>query len=171
MTTPKAVPTAQHSNIELYKTANKTASFIVEAMLDRKADDGKTYNKIVIVLVKRSESNKALATVRYFLDIAPAKIIFHDLLIGALHDEHSEFKQLHGTERGLRITSLDGGAYRISVMNKSDGESESLYFDLSRFQVRCLARTVLDHLQAWQIASAIYNARQSKHEATICNPS
>ena len=89
MTTPKAVPTAQHSNIELYKTANKTASFIAEAMLDFAATDGKTYNKIVLVIVKRSESNKALATVRYFLDIAPAKVLMHDLWLGALHDDWS----------------------------------------------------------------------------------
>ena len=46
MNTPKAVSTAHTSNIELYKTANKQASFIAEAMLDRKADDGKTYGKI-----------------------------------------------------------------------------------------------------------------------------
>ena len=164
MNIPKSVPTAHANNIELAKFANKTASFFTEALLDRKADDGKTYNKVVLVIVKRDESNKALATVRYFLDIAPAKIIFHDLLIGALHDEHSEYKKLHGTERGLRITSLDGGAYRFSVMNKSDGEAESLYFDLSKFQTRCLARTVLDYLHSWQmsqmIADAIYAHKQ-----------
>jgi hypothetical protein len=160
--TPKAVPTTQHSNIELYKTANKTASFIADAMLDRKADDGKTHNKILLVIIKRDGQNKALATVRYFLDIAPAKVLFHDLWIGALHNDHNEFKLSHGTERGLRITSLDGGAYRVSLMNKSDGEALNLYFDLSRFQVRCLSRAVLDHLQAWEIASAIYK-RNVRH--------
>jgi len=99
MNTPKSAPTAHTNNIELYKTANKTASFIVEAMLDFAATDGKTYNKVVLVLVKRSESNKALETVRYFLDVAPAKVLFHDLWLSALHDEHSEYKVLHGTER------------------------------------------------------------------------
>ena len=163
MTTPKAVPTVHTHNVELYKTANKTASFIAEALLDRKADDGKTYNKVVLVIVKRDESNKALATVRYFLDIAPAKVLMHDLGIGTL-DEHSEYKVLHGTERALKITHLNAEAYRVSLMNKSDGESESLYFDLSKFQTRCLARTVLDYLQAWQmsqmIADAIYAHKQ-----------
>ena len=156
----KAVQTAQHSNVDLYKTANKTASFITEAMLDFAATDGKTYNKVVIVIVKRDAQNKALATVRYFLDIAPAKVLMHDLWIGTL-DEHSEFKKLHGTERALKMTPLDAaGAYRFSVMNKSDGESESLYFDLSRFQTRCLARSVLDYLHSWQIASAIYKRKE-----------
>ena len=162
MTTPKAVPTAHTNNVELYKTANKQASFIAEAMLDFAATDGKTYNKILLVIVKRDAQNKAIATVRYFLDVASAKVLFHDLWLGALHNDHSEFKQLHGTERALNITSLDGGAYRFSVMNKSDGESESLYFDLSRFQVRCLARMVLDHLNWWQIASAIYKNQQKR---------
>ena len=163
MTTPKAVPTTQHSNVELAKFANAQASFIVEAMLDFAATDGKTYNKIVLVIVKRDAQNKALATVRYFLDVAPAKVLFHDLWLGALHNEHSEYKALHGTERGLKITPLDAGAYayRFSVMNKSDGEAESLYFDLSKFQVRCLARTVLDYLHAWEIASAIYKRKDA----------
>ena len=78
----------------------------------------------------------------------------HDLWIGTL-DEHSEYKVLHGTERALKITPLDAGAYRFSVMNKSDGESESLYFDLSKFQTRCLARSVLDYLHSWQISTMI----------------
>ena len=163
MNTPKAVSTAHTSNIELYKTANKQASFIAEAMLDFAATDGKTYNKVVLVLVKRDAQNKAIATVRYFLDIAPAKVLFHDLWLGALHNEHSEYKVLHGTERALKMTPLDNpGAYRVSVMNKADGETESLYFDLSRFQVRCLARMVLDHLNWWQIASAIYKNQQKR---------
>ena len=165
MTEIQSVPTAHTSNVELAKFANKTASFFVEAMLDRKADDGKTYNKIVLVIVKRSESNKALATVRYFLDIAPVKVLMHDLWIGTL-DEHSEFKKLHGTERALKITPLDTGAYRFSHMNNSEGESESLYFDLSKFQTRCLACTVMDHLKSWQmsqmIADAIYAHKQTR---------
>ena len=162
MNTPKAVSTAHTSNIELYKTANKQASFIAEAMLDFAATDGKTYNKVVLVLVKRDAQNKAIATVRYFLDIAPAKVLFHDLWLGALHNEHSEYKVLHGTERALKMTPLDAGAYRFSVLNRTDGETESLYFDLSRFQVRCLARMVLDHLNWWQIASAIYKNQQKR---------
>ena len=161
MTTPKSAPTA-HANVELYKTANKTASFITEAMLDFAATDGKTYNKIVLVIVKRDAQNKAIVTVRYFLDIAPAKVLMHDLWMGTL-DEHSEYKVLHGTERALTIAPLEGGAsYRFSLMNKSDGEALSLYFDLSRFQTRCLARTVLDYLQAWQIASAIYGHKEKR---------
>jgi hypothetical protein len=160
MTTPKSAPPAHTNNIELAKFANKTASFITEAMLDFAATDGKTYNKIVLVIVKRDAQNKAEATVRYFLDIAPSKVLFHDLWLGALHNEHSEYKVLHGTQRALNITSLDGGAYRFSVMNKGDGESERMYFDLSKFQTRCLSRSVLDDLHSWQmsqmIAFAIY---------------
>ena len=91
MNTPKSVPTAHANNIELAKFANKTVSFIIEAMLDFAATDGKTYNKIVLVLVQRNAQNKALATVRYFLDIAPAKVIFHDLWNGILNDDYSEY--------------------------------------------------------------------------------
>jgi len=155
MTKPKAVPTAHATNIELAKFANAQASFICEAMLDFAATDGKTYSKLVIVIVKRDAQNKALETVKYFMDITPAKVLFHDLWLGTLHDEHSEYKALHGTERGLKISPVDGGVYRFSVMNKSDGESESLYFDLNRFQVRCLARSILDYLQSWQMSTMI----------------
>ncbi len=134
-------------------------------MLDFAATDGKTYNKIVLVIVKRDAQNKALETVHYFLDLPNAKVLFHDLWLGALHNEHSEYKVLHGTERALKITPLDAGAYRLSVMNKTDGESESLYFDLSRFQTRCLSRTVLDYLRGWQmsamIAEQIYAHKQT----------
>lgn len=36
--------TTTHNNGELFKTANKTASFIVEAMLGFQADDGNVYD-------------------------------------------------------------------------------------------------------------------------------
>ncbi len=163
--TLSSVPTAHANNVELAKFANKTASFFCEIFQTESGEIA----KIVRVIVKRSESNKALATVRYFLDIAPAKVLFHDLWLGALHNDHSEYKVLHGTERSLKIAPLDGGAYRFSLMNKSDGEAESLYFDLSRFQTRCLARTVLDYLQAWQIGSAIYKRKGRIYDAKIDN--
>ena len=44
MTTPKSAPTAHANNIELAKFANKTASFITEALLDFAATDGNTLN-------------------------------------------------------------------------------------------------------------------------------
>ena len=50
MTEVKAAPTAHTNNVELFQTANKQASFITEAMLDFAATDGKTYNKVVIVI-------------------------------------------------------------------------------------------------------------------------
>ena len=80
-------------NVELYKTANAQASFICEAMLGFKADEGQTYNKIVVVIVKRDSQNKAESTVCYFLDVPAAKVLCHDLWEGALHEEHDEFKK------------------------------------------------------------------------------
>ena len=150
----KSAPTAHTNNIELFKTANKTASFICEALLDFKAYDGRTYNKIMLVLVKRDAQNKALETIRYFLDIAPAKVLFHDLWHDTLSDEHNEFKQRGNVTRALKITQ-NGDGYRISVMNAEHGDKAWLFFDLSKFQVRCLARTVLDHLHCHELAMAI----------------
>lgn len=48
--TPKAFPTTHSNNVELYKTANAQASFICEAMLGWKAENGETYNKVVLVI-------------------------------------------------------------------------------------------------------------------------
>ena len=170
MNTPKSAPTAHTNNVELYKTANKTASFIAEAMLDFAVTDGKTYNKIVFVIVKRDAQNKAEATVRYFLDIAPSKVLFHDLWHDTLSDEHNEFKQRGNVTRALKITQ-NGDGYRISVMNAEHGDKAWLFFDLSQFQVRCLARTVLDHLHCYELAMAIQQlSADLTDETEIDNP-
>jgi hypothetical protein len=142
-------------NVELYKTANAQASFICEAMLGFKADDGQTYNKIVLVIVKRDSQNKAETTVRYFLDVPAAKVLCHDLWEGALHEEHSEFKKRGNTQRALEIVPTEGNAYRFTIMNDESGEKQRLFFELNRFQTRCLTRTVLDYLQAWELATVI----------------
>ena len=152
--TPKAVPTAHSNNVELYKTANAQASFICEAMLGWKAENGETYNKIVVVIVKRDSDHHALQTVRYFLDIPAAKVLMHDLWEGTLTDEHSEYKRLSGKERALSIKPQDSG-YRFSVMNTEAETKDRLYFDLNRFQARCLARVVLDYLHCHELVEAI----------------
>ena len=153
MNTPQAIPTT--TNVELYKTANAQASFICEAMLGFKADDGQTYNKIVLVIVKRDANDKAEATVRYFMDVPAAKVLCHDLWEGALHDEHSEFKKRGNTQRALKIGPIEVNGYKFSVMNDEGGEKQWLFFDLSCFQTRCLSRTVLDHLGVWEMASML----------------
>lgn len=154
MDTPKAVPTAHSHNVELFKTANAQASFICEAMLGFKAENGETINKLVLVIVKRDSHDKALQTVRYYLDIPAAKVLCHDLWDGTLTEEHSEYKKLAGKERALSIKPQDGG-HRFSVMNVEGETKERLYFDLSRFQVRCFARVVLDYLHCYELAQAI----------------
>jgi hypothetical protein len=137
---------------ELFKTANVQASFIAEALLDHVATDGTIYNKVILTIVKRTPQNKAESTMKYFVDIAPAKVVFHDLWTDALGGDHSEFKKHGNLERALNINPIADG-YRFSVMNKTaGGESGSLYFDLTRFQARCLARSVLDHLTARELA-------------------
>lgn len=51
--------------VELYKTANARTSFICEALLGHKAQDGTEYNKIPLILVLRDANNKAETTVKY----------------------------------------------------------------------------------------------------------
>ena len=145
-------------NVELYKTANAQASFICEAMLGFKADEGQTYNKIVVVIVKRDSQNKAESTVRYFLDVPAAKVLCHDLWEGALHEGHDEFKKRGNTQRALKIEPIEGGAYKCTIMNDEGSEKQWLFFDLNRFQMRCLAQTALDYLQAWELATVIQGA-------------
>lgn len=152
---PKAAPTAHSHNVELFKTANAQASFICEAMLDFHAENGETYDKVVLVIVKRDSDHHALQTVRYYLDIPAAKVLCHDLWDGALTEEHSEFKKLSGKERALSIKPLDGGGYRFSLLNVEGETKDRLYFDLNRFQTRCLARVVLDYLHCYELAAAI----------------
>lgn len=172
MNTPKAAP-AQHPNVELFKTANAQASFIAEALLGFKAENGETYNKLVLAIVKRDHDNKALQTVRYFVDIPSAKVICHDLWEGTLTEEKSEYKRLSGKERALSIKPLDAGGYRFSVMNVEGETKDRLYFDLDRFKCRCLARTVLDYLHCWELAAATERSRHAHPslDAPLCGDS
>ena len=58
-----------------------------------------------------------------------------------LVQEVNEYKKTSKAERALKI----------------DGKKESLYFDLSSFQARQLAITVLDYLRAHELATALAN--------------
>jgi molybdopterin synthase catalytic subunit len=143
------------SPVEIYKTANAQASFICEAMLNHRTDDGKVYNKVVLVIVKRDANHKALETVKYYIDLPSAKVIFDDIWRGELAAEYKEYKQSNATERALNITSTDDETYRVSVMNKGTQTSQRLFFDLTRFQARCLARQVLDYLHCHELATIV----------------
>ena len=92
----KAVPAARDDKHEIFKTANSQASFIVEAMLDFLGTDDKLYDKICLLIIKRDQDNKAEITLQYYLDVAPAKVLFDDLSIGALHEDYSS--QIKGGE-------------------------------------------------------------------------
>jgi hypothetical protein len=143
--------------VELYKTANAQTSLICEAMLGHLGSDGQVYNKIGLVLVLRDNTNKALKTLRYYLDIPVAKVLCHDLWEGTLRKEYKEFKKTSGNkERAFQIAPNEGNGYRVSIMNSSEsGERDRLYFQLSRWEARQLAITVLDYLRAYEIAAAI----------------
>lgn len=154
MTTPKSAPTAQ-TNVELIKFANAQASFICEAMLGVVAEDGNVYNKVVLVLVKRNSENKAEQTLRYWIDIPIAKVLMHDLWTGGLTAKYDEFKRRGNVQRALKVSPTDDGGYQVSVMNAENGDKQWLYFDMSRLQARALARTVLDYLSHYELASMI----------------
>jgi hypothetical protein len=94
--------------VELYKAANAQTSLICEAMLDQLGTDGQVYNKIGLVLVLRDKSNKALKTLRYYLDIPVAKVLFHDLWEGKLGEEYKEFKKTGGNkERAFQVSTAE----------------------------------------------------------------
>ncbi len=143
--------------VELYKTANTQTSLICEAMLGHIGSDGQVYNKIGLVLVLRDSTNKALKTLRYYLDIPAAKVLCHDLWEGKLGSEYKEFKKVGGNkERAFQISPNEGGGYHVAIMNSSDGgERDRLYFQLSQGEARQMAICVLDHLKAHELASAI----------------
>jgi hypothetical protein len=120
-------------SVELYKTANVQTLLICEAMLGQPGFDGQVYNKIGLVLVLRDNTNKALKTPRYYLDIPAAKVLCHDLWESKLCGEYKEFKKVGGNkERAFQISPNEGGSYRILIMNSSDGgERERLYYLIS----------------------------------------
>jgi hypothetical protein len=126
-------------------------------MLGQPGSDGQIYNKIGLVLVLRDNTNKALKTLHYYLDIPAAKVLCHDLWESKLCGEYKEFKKTgENKERAFQISSNEGGGYRISMMNSSDGgERERLYFELNQSEARQLAITVLDYLRAYEMAKAI----------------
>jgi len=100
------------------------------------------------------------------LDVPVAKIVFHDLQIGSLHDDFDDFKKLGNRERALRITPLDAGAYRFSLQYRENGQDwQRLFFDLPRMGIRCLSRTVLDYLSNHELAAAIVGVMTPGAEA------
>jgi hypothetical protein len=151
--------------VELYKAANAQTSLICEAMLDQVGSDGQVYNKIGLVLVLRDKGNKALKTLRYYLDIPVAKVLFHDLWEGKLSEEYNEYKKTGGNkERAFQVSPNEGGGYRVAVMNNSGGERDRLYFQFSQREARQLAITVLDYLRAYELANAIVAFARKKAE-------
>lgn len=145
----------------LYKTANAQISFVCEAMLEAEKD-GKTFSKIALILIQRDQCNKAIATVRYFLDLPMAKVLFHDLWMNRLSAEVKEFKKFNGQEKAVSIAPKEGG-YRVAIMNKeaNSQERKNLFFDMPGMGARALAITVLDHLRAWEIARAMQTTPQA----------
>lgn len=143
-------------NNELYKIANAQTSLIIEALLGNKDKEGRVYNKIALTMVLRDQSNKATKTLRYYLDVPVAKVLFHDIWNGDLREEYQEFKSGTTTERGLKITLLEKG-YRISIINKdlTLDKKDWLYFNLSSREARQIAITILDHLNAHELALAV----------------
>lgn len=135
-------------------------------MLGIVANNGKVYNKIGLILVLRDEKNKAVKTLRYYLDVPTAKVIFNDLWEGTLPRKYSEFKKGPVAERALNITLNEKGFYQFSVMNvkkEKDGEDkQNLYFNLTRFQARQLAVCVLDHLKNQELAQAIVRVLKTR---------
>ena len=141
---------------ELYKTANAQSSFICEAILAHADQSGKVYNKIGFVLVLRDPNNKALKTLRYYLDIPAAKVLFHNMWEDKMPADYKEFKNTTKGERGLSISKAEDGGYRIFIMNSNEGkERDKLYFIISKLQARQLAITVVDHLRAHELAAAL----------------
>lgn len=139
---------------ELYKTANAKTSFICESLLGYVAQDGKQYDKIALVLVLRDGQNKAQTTVRYYLDVPAAKVLMHDLFYGKLKDEFKGFKQYNDIQRALNIRLLEEKNYRVSVMN-TNGDKQSLYFDMTIQQAREMAISVLDHVRNYELGKVL----------------
>ena len=140
--------------MELFKTANAQTSFICEASLERRADNGKIYNKIAMILVLRDEKNKAVKTLKYYLDVPAAKVLFFDLWEDKFNKKYTEFKRNPKMERALTITLQETGLYQVSVLNvsKKPEEKLNLYFNLNRFQIRHLSISVLDYLKNHELA-------------------
>lgn len=144
---------------ELYKTANAKTSFICESLLGYVAQDGTEYNKVALVLVLRDANNKAQQTVKYFLDVPTAKVLMTNLFAGKLQDEYSGFKQHNGKQRALTIKQNDDDGYRVSIMNSNgDADKQSLYFDITVWQARELAVSVLDHVRNYELAQVLAEA-------------
>ena len=140
---------------ELFKTGTSKTIFICEALMDSPGSDDKVYNKINLIIVLRDENNKAVKTVRYFLDVPVAKVIFHDLWHLALKENYDEYKKSGGNERAVQISPTELG-YRISILNSTGGDAKDrLYFDLTNFQIRQLARELLDYLRLHELAFVI----------------
>ena len=148
--------------VEIYKAANAQTLFACEAMLGNVSSDGKKYDRVNLVIVLKDGQNKALKTMRYYLDIPAAKVLCSDLWQGKLHEEYSEFKKTDKAERALNFSPLKEGGYRVTIMNSnSDGSRDRLYFPLSTLQARQMAISVLDYLRVQELAGALATLMQN----------
>jgi len=142
--------------MELYKSANSQISFICESLLGYTAQDGTEYNKIALVLVLRDADNKAQQTVKYFLDVPTAKVLMTDLFHCKLQEEYSGFKKHGDKQRALTIKPNNDDGYRVSIMNNNGGaDKQSLYFDITTWQARELAVSVLDYIRNYEQAKTM----------------
>ena len=133
---------------------NKSHSLYVEILLK-----GKKKNKVCLTLVERDDKDKAKDTVQFYLDISVAVVLSHDLWDGTFFVPNnpsydvrgfSSYKEFNGTKRGL---FLDRNPLRVTIQNTTgDTDKKEHFFNLSMFQARQLARTIIDYMRAVQTA-------------------
>ncbi len=78
-----------------------------------------------------------------------------DLFWLQLGDEFNEFKRHNGKQRALNIKQHEDG-YQVLVMNSNGGDDkQSLYFDISGWQARELAITILDYIRNYELGRTL----------------
>src|SRR3989344_1040580 len=137
---------------QLYKTANKTTTFIIESQFGKSIErkDGKQteINKLLYTVVKRDESNKAVQTLKFWQDLPSAFYMFRLIDAGVLtamkkDDEsqprmkHREFKHTDTKDRAFSVEPVNLGEkgirvrFRVDEMESGNKENkQSLYFDM-----------------------------------------
>lgn len=161
-----------NNGIVLFKTANNTASFIVE-YLKMKGENERTYEKVGVKIIELDAEKKAKRMVKFYLDIPAVKVVMHHLWKDSLSKiwtdipkkEFSQFKNVRDEQRSFKIVKGNQN-YRFSVMNNQGEKKNSMYFDLTFFQTEQVSTTVSDFLRAREFAQAVYdlktNAQQEK---------
>ena len=148
----------EFSNVEaIDKFANKEVSLIVEPLIGFKAgENGKTFNRIGFILIKRKVDNSAKGVYRFYFDMPAIKLLAYDVIVNRSKPEWSEYKTVGKNARTIKI-NVHNGKVSVAVNNGPAGTKDlpGAFIPLTIQNFRRLMLACLDFVRNFELARHI----------------